>query len=68
MPESETMVGRVLNTIFGAGKKGVIRKAEVDGSKLPDYDYVRRYLGPAGVEVTSEPTGWFVKGFRLGKK
>jgi hypothetical protein len=68
MPESETMVGRVLNTIFGAGKKGVIRKAEVDGSKLPDYDYVRRYLGPAGVEVTSEPTGWFIKGFLLGKK
>jgi len=68
MPESETMLGRALNTIFGAGKKGVIRKAEIDGSKLPDYDYVRRFLGPVGAEAVSEPAGWFIEGFMMRKK
>ncbi len=68
MPESETMLGRILNTVFGARKKGVVRRAEIDGSKLPEYDNVRRYLGPAGAEAVSEPTGWFVEGFMMGKK
>jgi hypothetical protein len=67
MPESETMLGRVLNTLFGAGKKGVPRKQEVDPRKMPDYEFVRRYLGPAGMQVVSEPDGWFFKGFMLPK-
>jgi hypothetical protein len=68
MPESETMLGRVLNTVFGAGKKGVPRKQEVDPRKMPDYEFVRRYLGPAGMQVVSEPDGWFFKGVLLPKK
>jgi hypothetical protein len=68
MPESETMLGRVLNTVFGAGKKGVPRKQEVDPGKMPPYDVVRRYLGPAGMQVVSEPDGWFFKGALLPKK
>ena len=34
---------------------------------LPDYDIVRRYLGPAGMQITAEPNGWFLKGFTLTK-
>lgn len=67
MPESETMFGRVLNTLFGSGKKGVIRKQEVDGSKLPEFDVIRRHLGTAGGFGVSEENGWFVKGFMLSK-
>ncbi|MGQ9575405.1 MAG: hypothetical protein ACUVUC_08805 [Thermoguttaceae bacterium] len=71
MPESETMLGRVLNTILGPGKKGVRRKQEIDGSRLPDYEFVRRHLGYAGFQVTSETSaafkGWFIKGFILPK-
>ncbi len=67
MPESETMFGRVLNTVLGAGKKGVIRKQEVDGSKLPEFDFIRRHLGTAGGFGVSEENGWFVKGFMLSK-
>lgn len=67
MPQSETMLGRILNTALGAGKKGVVRKQEIDGSKMPDYDVVRRYLGPCGAFLTSEPDGWFVKGVLLTK-
>ena len=68
MPESETMLGRMLNTIFGAGKKGVLRKQEVDGSKLPEFDFVRRHLGTAGGFAVSEENGWFLKGFMLSKE
>ena len=67
MPESETMLGRVLNTLFGAGKKGVARKQQIDGTQLPDFEFVRRYLGPAGMFGTSEETGWFFKGCILRK-
>lgn len=68
MPESETMLGRTLNTVFGAGKNGVLRQQEVDGSKLPEFDFVRRHLGTAGGFAVSEENGWFVKGFMLSKE
>jgi len=68
MPESETMLGRILNTIFAPPEKGALRKQRIDGSKLPDYEVVRRHLGPAGVFAVTENDGWFIKGFTLPKK
>jgi hypothetical protein len=67
MPESETMLARLLNVLFGEGKKGV-RAQRIDGRQLPEYQVVRRYLGPAGLQATSEPNGWFLKGFTLSKE
>jgi hypothetical protein len=67
MPESETMLGRVLNTLFGAGKKGVVRKQEIDPKAMPDFQFVQRFLGPAGMQMVSEPDGWFLKGVLLTK-
>lgn len=68
MPESETMLGRLLNAILAPPEKGVTRKQRIDGSKLPDYEIVRRHLGPAGFFAVSEDQGWFLKGFTLPKK
>jgi hypothetical protein len=68
MPKSETLLGRLLNAMFGTGKKGVDRAQQIDGSKLPDFQHVRRYLGPAGLVVTAEENGWFFKGFTLSKE
>jgi hypothetical protein len=68
MPESRTMLGRVMNTLFQADQKGTFREQKIDGSKLPEFDYVRRHLGPAGFFGTSEEDGWFFKGFTLGKE
>ncbi len=68
MPVSETMMGRLLNAMFGEGKKGEVRRQKIDGSELPDFGVVRRYLGPATMTVTSESTGWFLKGFTLSKE
>lgn len=65
MPESESMLGHLLNTLFGEGKKGAVRQQRIDGSKLPDYEVVRHYLGPAGMQITAEKDGWFLKGFTL---
>ena len=45
----------------------VLRAQKIDGSQLPEYQVVRRYLGPAGLQATSEPNGWFLKGFTLSK-
>jgi hypothetical protein len=68
MPQSETMFGRVLNTALSTGKKGVTRKQRIEGTKMPDFDYVRRSLGPAGAYVVSEEQGWFIKGMMVGKR
>jgi len=67
LPQSETMLARLLNGLFGPGKKGAVRPQKIDGSQLPDYQVVRRHLGPAGLQATSEPTGWYLKGFTLAK-
>jgi hypothetical protein len=66
MPESESLFAKLLNNLFGTPKSGV-RRQKIDGRKLPDYQVVRRYLGPAGLQTTSEEDGWFLKGFTLTK-
>ena len=68
LPESETMLARMLNTFAPESKKGQIRKPKIEGQKLPEYDVVRRYLGPAGVVATCEKDGWFIKGCLLKKQ
>ena len=68
MPEAESMLGRMLNALLGEGKEGVLRHQRIDGSKLPDYDAVRRYLGPAAVTISTEKDGWLVTGFGLTKE
>lgn len=67
MPESESMFGKMLNRMLGTGEKGVTREQEIDGSKMPEYDAVRRYLGPAGMYVHSYEDGWYIAGVLLHK-
>jgi hypothetical protein len=67
MPKSQSILGKLLNEMFADGKPGSVRRARLDGSKLPPYDAVRRYLGPAGTFVVTEEDGWLVTGFMLAK-
>lgn len=67
MPESETLLGSVLNRLFGPDEKGVLREQQIRGDKMPDYEKVRVYLGPAGLFVQSEDNGWYVAGCLLKK-
>lgn len=68
LPEAETMLARILNAMFGPKEEGAIRKQEIDGSKLPEFDLVKKYLGPGGVYVQSEDKGWWVVGCLLKKQ
>ena len=67
MPESESMLGRVLNRLLGPEEDDQLRSPQIDGSKLPDYQVVQRYLGPAGVFVKPRDDGWFVTGVMVNK-
>ncbi len=68
LPEAETMLARVLNSILGPQEEGAIRKQELDGSKLPDFELVKKYLGPGGLFTQSENDGWWLVGCVLKKQ
>ena len=68
MPEAETVLGKLLNSVLGEGKEGVLRAQRINGEHLPEYDAVRRYFGPAGMTAMSEDDGWFLTGFALSKE
>ena len=67
MPQAETM-SRVLNAMSSEGKKELHEPDQVDGKAMPDYDVVRRSLGPSGCPSLSEADGWFAKGVLLNKQ
>jgi hypothetical protein len=67
MPESESLLGRTLNTFSGAAKRGVVRSQRINGKNLPDFEVVERALGLGGMAAASETDGWFLKGFMLPK-
>ena len=67
MPESQTLFGRFLSNLLGTGKDGKLRKQQIDGSLMPDFQMARRYLGPMGVYVQTEEDGWFLVGAMLPK-
>jgi hypothetical protein len=71
MPESESLLGRVLNRMLTPPEsedEGVLREQQIDGSKLPDFEMVRRYFGPAGAVIRSDADGWFIVGATLSKQ
>jgi hypothetical protein len=68
MPESESLFGKALNYIFEPEEEGELREQFLDGSRLPEFQVVRRYLGPGGLFVRSEEEGWSVSGVLLTKE
>jgi len=64
MGESESLLGRLLR--LSKSESGADRrKPAVDGSKLPEFEQVRRYLGPAGMFTETHETGWTITGSLL---
>ena len=71
MPESKSILGKLLNRLLTTEKEqrdGVLRKQQIDGSSLPSFEAVRRYLGPHGGVVRSENDGWMMTGIILNKE
>jgi hypothetical protein len=67
MPEAKTLLGKLLNQLLGPDEKGILREQQIDGTKMPEFDAVRRYLGPSGMYVQSEGEGWYMAGCLLNK-
>ena len=71
MPESETLLGRLLNRLLTPPEdadEGILRKQKIDGKALPNFEMVRRYFSPAGTLVRADEDGWFVVGATLSKQ
>lgn len=71
MPESETLLGRVLNRLLTTPEdedEGVLRKQQIDGRELPTFEMVRRYFSPLGTAVRSTDAGWMIVGATLSKR
>jgi len=67
LPESETMLAQIIHSAQEELPEGIVRKPQLDGSKLPDYQVARRYLGIGGTYVATEQDGWVVVGFLFRK-
>jgi len=70
MPESETLMGRMLNRLLTPSDdedEGILREQKIDGRTLPEFEMVRRYFGPSGTLVRSDEDGWFIVGATLSK-
>lgn len=62
MAESETVLGKLLNTWLGPKEEGVQRKQQVDGTKLPPLGNFREHLLPLGAFIRAEADGWYICG------
>ena len=62
------MFAHLLNAVLGSSEEGIIRNQEIDGSKLPNFDLVKKYLGPGGLFAQSEDDGWWLVGCLLKRK
>ena len=67
MPQSESLLGRTLNSLAAPSKSKAPRQQRINGSKLPDFDVVSKALGPSTTAMMSEENGWFIKGVLLTK-
>lgn len=67
MPEAESLFGKLLNQMLGSNEDGSPRHQQIDGSKMPDFERVQRYLGPIGGFMRSEVDGWSITGCILPK-
>jgi len=68
LPAAETLLAGLLNARLGSGDEGSHRQPEYDGSKLPDFDSIKKYLGPGGLFAQSEDDGWWLVGCLLKKR
>ena len=67
MPESESLLGKLLNRLLTDEDADGPRKQQIDGKKMPPFAKIAKYLGPAGSFVQTVPNGWFASGCLLRK-
>src|SRR5207253_10368129 len=62
LDKTSSIYAQLLINFFGDKVK------QVDGSKFPDFDNFRPYLGATGLYCVQEEEGWFMVGCSLHKK
>ena len=62
MPESQSMLGSVLNRLLGPEDEELLREQQVDGETMPEFKWVQQYLGLSGAFIRSDEQGWFISG------
>jgi hypothetical protein len=67
MPEAETLLAKLLNGMLAPDEEDSLREQQIDGSKLPPFEKVQKYLGPAGLFIRSTDDGWSISGCLLDK-
>jgi hypothetical protein len=65
MPQSETVLAKLINAVAGDGKDAPPRKQKIDAHELPDFSVVRHYFGPGGSFVTNLNNGWMCTGLMM---
>ncbi len=65
MPKSKSLIGQAINMILDDGDDQTVREQKIDGSSLPDFEEIRKYLGTVGVGMQSLDEGWYITGFSL---
>ncbi len=65
MPKSKSLVGQAINMILDDGDDQTVREQKIDGSSLPDFEELRKYLGTVGSGMRSVDNGWYITGFSL---
>lgn len=67
MPESESLLGKALNEMLAPDDEETLREQQLDGSKLPPFEQIQKYLGPTGLYVRTMDDGWSIKGCLLNR-
>jgi hypothetical protein len=66
LPEADLLVTQAFNALLDEGlEEGQIRHQSLDGSKLPPFESIQKYLGLGGVYSQSVDDGWVIVGFTL---
>jgi hypothetical protein len=58
MPGAETLLGKLLDAILREEEKEGPREKKLDGTKLPPFAQIQKFLPPGGVTARLTPNGW----------
>jgi len=65
MAGSKTLVGRIFDFVWNEAEKDGRKLTPLDGSKLPAFEKVQKYLSPTGMVISNTDDGLFLLGFTL---
>ena len=65
MAGSQTLLGRIFDALWAQAEKDGRQFKPLDGSKLPPFEKVQKYLSPTGFVISNTADGIFLVGFVL---